>query len=317
MLASALTFVVLFVLAVAFAWLAWRATRAGKTWVRWVGAVAATLPALLLAVVAAIVGIGAWRLYAPRGNPPPMPAVERTADRVARGQHLAAVSCSPCHSTDASLPLSGDRDLAAEIPLPIGTIVTPNLTPGGHLPAWSDGEIARAIREAADPDGRPLVIMATQQFRNFSRDDLEAIVAYLRSQPTVDASHPPESLTPVAAILVGVGLFPLPPPPSPDAWVTPPPKERTVAYGQYVAVFNDCVACHGRDLTGGTNPLGPPGPNLRVVKGWSEAQFADTLRTGVNPSGRRLNPDLILWPSFGQLDDEELGALYAYLISLS
>ena len=79
--------------------------------------------------------------------------------------------------------------------------------------------------------------------------------------------------------------------------------------------FMECKSCHGEDLRGGTSPIGPQGPSLRLVKEWTEEEFIITLRTGVNPSGRELSP-LMPWQSTGRLDDVELSALYQYLVSL-
>jgi hypothetical protein len=53
-----------------------------------------------------------------------------------------------------------------------------------------------------------------------------------------------------------------------------------------------------------------------VVQGWTVEQFVTTLRTGVDPSGHALDNTQMPWETIGLLDDEELGALYAYLKAL-
>jgi len=58
-----------------------------------------------------------------------------------------------------------------------------------------------------------------------------------------------------------------------------------------------------------------PGPNLRVVQGWTREQFISTLRTGVDPSGHTMQPPMP-WKPYSKMDDEELTALYAYLKNL-
>jgi mono/diheme cytochrome c family protein len=65
-------------------------------------------------------------------------------------------------------------------------------------------------------------------------------------------------------------------------------------------------------------PGAPPAPNLTPggqLNGWSEAQFVSAMRTGVTPSGHRMSAAMP-WELTGQLTDEELGAIFAYLQSL-
>ena len=50
-----------------------------------------------------------------------------------------------------------------------------NLTPGGPLQDWSDGEILCTLREGVDRDGRPLVFMGAVRARYMSDEDLPAV----------------------------------------------------------------------------------------------------------------------------------------------
>ena len=91
-------------------------------------------------------------------------------------------------------------------------------------------------------------------------------------------------------------------------------------YGKYLA-STTCIECHGANLNG--IPFGPPGseipsPNLTPggeLAGWSEQDFADTLRTGVTPSGHVLTEEMP-WEYFGQMTDNEIEAVWLYLESL-
>ena len=61
-------------------------------------------------------------------------------------------------------------------------------------------------------------------------------------------------------------------------------------------------------------PLAPnltPGGELRA---WTEEQFITTMRTGVTPSGTEMN--YMPWQYKGQMTDDELKAVWAYLMSL-
>jgi hypothetical protein len=64
----------------------------------------------------------------------------------------------------------------------------------------------------------------------------------------------------------------------------------------------------------------PPGPNITVYgapDGWSEEQFVSTMRTGVTPSGKSLEAEFMPWDFYANMTDEELGAIWLYLASLS
>lgn len=66
---------------------------------------------------------------------------------------------------------------------PWGVAIARNLTPHATgLKGWSDGEIARAIREGVRRDGTPLnPPMAYDWYRNINEGDMRALIAYLRS----------------------------------------------------------------------------------------------------------------------------------------
>jgi hypothetical protein len=49
---------------------------------------------------------------------------------------------------------------------------------------------------------------------------------------------------------------------------------------------------------------------------WSEADFIRTLRTGITPNGRELDPELMPWSTVGRLSDDEAKAIWLYLQSL-
>jgi hypothetical protein len=59
--------------------------------------------------------------------------------------------------------------------------------------------------------------------------------------------------------------------------------------------------------------IGAIGPSLAVVKDWKLEEFIATLRSGVDPNGCALDGNRIPWRAIGKMDDEELGAIYAYL----
>ncbi len=315
MLANFVALAILIALAGLGVWAAFRVLKSKKALIKWGGLALLILPTLLLTLLSIFQAVGMYRLYMPRGNPVVELQIEGTTQQIERGEHIAHSICSGCHSLDKSLPLSGGKNISEEAGMPLGEITPPNLTPGGRIKDWTNGEIARAIREGTDPDGHMLVMMNSQNFRALGEDDLKSIIAYLRSQPTVQKESPAENLSPLAVMFGGAGLFPIRGLPSPE-YPSQPAVGPTREYGEYIAGVYNCQECHGEDLTGGAGGLLPKGPNLRVVKVWTTAQFINTMRTGINPTGGELDPDQMPWEFVGRLNDDELTAIHSYLTSL-
>jgi mono/diheme cytochrome c family protein len=292
-------------------WLARRALRVRNPGARLGLVVLAGLPGLLLTAVAVLVAAGYVQFFRPRSAPPTRITVVSSPERIGRGAYLAETTCAACHSLNGELPLSGGFNLADDLPLPIGVIVAPNLTPGGALAAWSDEEIAQVIRNGLNKAGRA-TLMPTDSLRNLSDEDVAALVAYLRSQPPIQYVTPPVAPSPLLAFFYGVGLAPVGSLPVSEP-VVAPPRERSVAYGAYIADYQDCRACHGADLQGSSGGLTPPAPNARVfARVWTEQEFIQTMRTGVDPNGHVIQPPMP-WETVGRMDDLDLAALYVYL----
>jgi mono/diheme cytochrome c family protein len=101
-----------------------------------------------------------------------------------------------------------------------------------------------------------------------------------------------------------------------------PAPGNNASYGHYLVSIALCTMCHGLDLKGAppVEEGAPAGPNITLYGasgGWSEAQFVNTLRTGVTPYGKALDEAFMPWPMYGRMTDEELGAIWRYLASLA
>src|SRR5579859_45593 len=250
-------------------------------------------------------------------NPVPAVTVARTPDQVARGQYMVTAfpGCAGCHASNPSAvpPILDGAHLTNLDAL--GNFNPPNLTPGGPLKDWSDGQVIRAIREGIDIDGHPLALMPSPFYHSLSDDDVQAIVAYLRSQPAVQKDSQGVNFSFIGTLITSTGRFPLSNQP-PAGTVTAPPRGPTAAYGKYLVGISGCSTCHGPALDAVNIPPGPPpGPSLRVVKNWTDTQFLSTLRTGVDPAQHQLSEDMP-WRDFGKGTDDDLKAIYQYLISL-
>ncbi|MCL4862663.1 MAG: c-type cytochrome [Caldilineaceae bacterium] len=310
-----ISIVIVITLSSLFGWLAVRAGQAkSRPAVRWVGAGLAGLLAVLGVFVIGLALTGLFRFYLPAAAPAPELLIEGSPAQIARGERLAYL-CASCHSTASNLPLDGSAENFSPA---IGTIYAPNLTPGGPLQHWSDGEIMRAIREGVHQSGRALVLMPSDQFHSMSDSDVQALVVYLRTQPAVGRQTPATELTLLGAILVGVGMFPYSPQPPIAGPVEAPPAGETAAHGQYLLTMAGCRECHGADLRGGRSQFVPIGPNLlAILAQWSAEEFVTTIRTGVDPYGHALDPETMPWPAYAAaFEDEELAAIYTYIRTL-
>lgn len=309
---------------VLFGFLATRLWKTKNALLKWGGVTVSGLLALLGVVLLGLALRGFAMLNQKYDNPVADIQVARTEAEIARGQQLAHI-CMNCHSPNRKPPLSGSDFLFRfEMP-PMGTLYAPNLTPGGDIDNWTDGEVIRAIREGIHKDGRALLIMPSNIGRNFSDEDVQAIVAFLRSQPPTGGPTPANQFNLLGALFLNLADFRTAQ--SPVGSVTAPQPE-TVAYGKYMVDILGCRECHGDQLQGDDGTPGPTlGPNLtRTMPFWTEAQFMTFFNTGQYPSGATV-PMLTLSSGFSSprmpwdeirasATDDELKAMYAYLHNL-
>lgn len=310
-----ISLIIVVALALLFTWLAVRASHARRAVIKWPGVVVSGLLAVLCAAVASVGALGYYKLDVAHGCPAPDIQVNAAPEMLTRGEHLANL-CASCHSTTTKLPLDGGKESFIS---GIGTLYAPNLTPGGPLKDWSDGQIIRAIRQGVDKDGHALLIMPAEYFHHLSDDDVRSLVAYLRAQPAVNRQTPANEMNLIGTALVGAGLFPTTAQEPITSPVVAPTRAPTSEYGRYLVKISGCQTCHGTKLTGGT-PGGfvPAGPNLpALISHWSADQFVTTLRTGVNPSGHSVSSEMPWRELSAAYGDDELTAIYQYLRGLS
>lgn len=314
------TLLILLALVLGFLYLARRAWGSKNAILKWVGVVVSVLLALLLGLIFVLGAVGLYQFHVPRPNPVHEVKVEITPERVARGEKLANF-CAGCHSTTHKPPLDGSAVDFGNQPgtPPLGSLTPPNLTPAGPLQNWTDGEIIRAIREGVHKDGRTLMIMPAESFHYASDEDVQSLVAYLRSQAPVQHNVPEIQPNLIALIILAVGAYPPSVQPPITQPIIAPPQGETPAYGEYLVNISDCRVCHGADLASGTTrAFTPNGPNLTlIVPNWTREQFIQTIRTGVDPTGHKLDPNQMIWRELSATyDDDELAAMYQYIRSL-
>lgn len=322
MVTNILILLVLLALTVGAGWLTWKAVRAKRLWARIAGGLGAGLLTLILAAFTFAGGKGVAMLYFPGAPAAPDLTVAGAPEQIARGEYLVNVSCVGCHSAPGpdgkpvrGQLLSGGYDLTGLEGFGfIGQMTPENLTPGGKLGGYTDGEMFRALRHGVSKDGRALAMMSLMPYRQLSDEDTESIVAYLRSLPPAETTLPTgDNINFIGAAMAGAGMFGTVPEPATEA-ITAPAEGATAEYGKYVATYGECRGCHGPDMTGtAATSVSPAIPNPRPLVGTlSPEQFVDMMRSGVRP-GNSPFPDSMPWENASEMTDDDLAALYAYL----
>lgn len=252
----------------------------------------------------------------------PVPALSRSNDPtvVARGKHLvesvAGCGIHECHASD----LAGGNVTDVG---PIGNFVAPNITPGGVIAAYGDGELARLIRHGIKKDGRTARFMTSEEINWLPDSDLVAVISYVRSVAPVDRPNATMEIKPFGKVLDRRGLMHIDVARYIDhAHIdVAPAAAPTAEYGRYIAKL--CLGCHGEHLSGGHIPGTPPSfptplnltPHETGLKGWTYDDFDQLIKTGVRKNGQHLQA-LMPVEALSRMDDVEKHALWAYLQSL-
>lgn len=272
----------------------------------------------------------------------PLPAITASTDSavIERGKYLVfgPAHCAFCHVGNEEIPKIKNGEIVPlagghEFKLPIGTIVTPNLTPDPEtgLTKLSDAQIARALRYGVDHNNNAMIEF--MPFQNASDEDLTAIISYLRSMPPVKREIPKKEYNFLGKAVNAFLLKPVGPTVIPPRSVK---QDSSAAYGQYlVASIANCRGCHtprdmmtgaytGPDFSGGFQFESETGngesfipPNLTPDKEtghiaeWSEEMFINRFRRGRSYEGSPMP-----WESFGKMSDSDLKAIYRYLKSI-
>jgi mono/diheme cytochrome c family protein len=133
-----------------------------------------------------------YKFPLPPAYGPPVGSIPNVskADKVAYGGYLAgpAGHCMECHTPMTKPPMRDYQNMLGaggfKFEGPWGESIAANLTPDKEtgIGNWTDAQIKAAITQGVRPDGTKLrPPMAFGFYKNISDDDLNAIVAYLRS----------------------------------------------------------------------------------------------------------------------------------------
>jgi mono/diheme cytochrome c family protein len=116
------------------------------------------------------------------------------AAQLRRGQYLvAAGDCMSCHLRDGGEPLAGGLGLKT----PFGVIYSPNITSDQEtgIGNWTADQFYHAMHDGIDDEGKNLYpAFPYPWFRLVSREDDDAILAFLKTTPAVKYSPPQNDL---------------------------------------------------------------------------------------------------------------------------
>ncbi|MFD1796336.1 c-type cytochrome [Paracoccus aurantiacus] len=253
------------------------------------------------------------------------------ADLVTRGEAVArAGDCAACHADPG-----GGSDLAGGLPMvtPMGTIYGTNISPSADhgIGGWSADDLYRAVAWGVAPGGRNLYpAMPYVSYHAITREDSDALYAWLMAQPPVEKPNRANSMIPPFNFRFGISmwnaLF------RPDAEPFQPAAEEAPqdARGRYlVDVLGHCGECHTPrnaayamtdDHLAGNVIEGALAPDLRgaalAERGWTESDLDQFFHRGVAPQGVmtfRMFP--VLAHSTSHLSDDDIAAMSGYLLA--
>ncbi|KAF1043325.1 MAG: Gluconate 2-dehydrogenase cytochrome c subunit [Herbaspirillum frisingense] len=288
------------------------------------------LAAALIVVPAAVIG---WQML--RSEDPGMasPVTDRAA-QVSRGEYLArAGNCMACHTVRGGAAYAGGR----AIPSTFGTLYTSNITPDKEtgIGNWNADDFWRALHHGRSRNGSFLYpAFPFTSYTKLSRDDSDALFAYLQSIPPVGRPNQEHALRfPYNQRILLAGWRAL--------YFRPSEYRADTAQsvqwnrGAYlVQGLGHCAACHSpRNSLGASEaPLAlsggmiqsldwyAPPLNSNIGNGlghWQTDHLAALLKTGVSPRGAVLGPmSEVVGRSLQYLDDADIGAMALYLKSL-
>ncbi|MDB5820613.1 MAG: putative alcohol dehydrogenase, cytochrome c subunit [Rhizobacter sp.] len=262
------------------------------------------------------------------------PVNAASVSEIERGRYLAtAGNCASCHTVRGGAPMAGGLGIET----PFGTVFSSNLTPDVKtgLGTWSADHFWRAMHNGRSKSGRLLYpAFPYPNYTEVTREDSDAIYAWLRSQPPVAQPNLAHDLRFPFDTQVALGAW--------RALFFRPGSFEPVASesaqwnrGAYlVRGLGHCVACHSArnvfgatseklELSGGLIPVqnwyAPSlnDPAEAGVADWETAHVVSLLKTGVSPRGSVLGPmGEVVFRSTQYLSDDDLTSMAVFLKGL-
>lgn len=248
-------------------------------------------------------------------------ALRNDAASVERGRYLyLSRGCTECHSVNGA-----GKDVIND-----GQgmhIRAPNITPGkgSAVAGYKADDWVRTLRHGIKPNGKPAIVMPSEDYARFTDDDLASLVAYVRQMPAVDGEGAVLQMPAMVKALYAAGVMH-------DAAEVidhslPPsqPVAETVSTQHGAYVVNSCIGCHGAHLSGGKIPGTPPdwpaaanltpGEGSVMTRYATPESFAAMFKTGKRPDGTEVSK-VMPFLSLKEMNDTDVQAVYLHLKSL-
>jgi mono/diheme cytochrome c family protein len=249
---------------------------------------------------------------------------------VERGKYLVntIMTCQNCHTPkgERGAPIF-ERDLSSGLSWdePPFKVTASNITQDKEtgIGGWTDAQIKTALRKGERPNGVHLAVMPSDFYEIITENDLNAIVAYLRTVKPVRQTYP----DPIYRIALPRNIPPGAEKPFAEADMTDKVKK-----GFYLATIGHCFECHtpmgpkGRDFAnaygkGGFEFPGPWGVSVSRnitssktagIGDWTDDEIKRAITKGIRRDGTRLKPPMG-FEFYANLTETDLDALVAYL----
>lgn len=257
--------------------------------------------------------------------------ISAIAGDAAEGAYLARIgNCLTCHTVRGGTAFAGGRPFRTDY----GTLYSTNLTPDPKtgLGDWSAEAFRHAMRHGVSRHGVLYPAFPYANFAHLTDADLDALFAYLRTLPPVEARPPPNDLQWPASwrgALVGWRMLHYRPAPLPPAPADAPPGWLRGRY--LVDGLGHCAMCHGTRgaqgslpaegyLAGGRIPgqgwYAPP-LDARQLARYDVDQLAEYLVTGNGEHGAAYGSMAeVVYTSLRHLRADDARAMAAYLKSV-
>jgi mono/diheme cytochrome c family protein len=203
------------------------------------------------------------------------------------------------------------------------TNITPDKETG--IGSWTGKDLERTLRTGKRPNGQQLApLMPYIFYKIMTPKDMQAVVAYIRSQAPVSNKVPP-NVYKVKKLTISS------PPPGAEKPLPESAMQDPVKRGFYLVTIGHCMECHTplvkgkRDWnalgTGGEKFEGPWGttvsrnitPHKEIgIGSWTDEEIKRAITQGVRKDGTKLRPPMgFQW--YARMSPADLDAIVKYL----
>jgi len=288
---------------------------------------------MILAAVAALLGLGVFWLVTIPANVPASALTQRTPDLDNGKTMFFAGGCASCHATpkqDDKTLLGGGLGLKS----PFGTFYVPNISPDPNdgIGRWSEADFVTAMVKGTSPEGRHhYPAFPYTSYQRMRIEDVRDLFAHMKTLPAAQDKSKPHDVPFPFNIRRSLGgwklLFLDGEPFKPD-----PTKDAVWNRGAYLVNGpGHCAECHSpRNLlggivasqrfAGGPDPSGEgfvPNITQKGLSNWSHEQLVKLFETGDLPDGDSVGGEMgKVVANTARLSAADRSAIATYIKSL-